>query len=247
MNIGVHIDGAQVHISYLSLKDYIASAFKVKLHQIIGPDWLGTERYNIDATLPAGSTRDDFPAMLQSLLEQRFELKYHRETRDLPAYVLTTVAKGGLKLKPVETDGAEPPKATEVTASGGASGTTVSYGNGSYFTLADDKVEGRKLTMQLLADLLARFVDLPVVNQTGVDGAYNFTLQMTPEDYRAVLIHSAIAAGVVLPPQALQMVEGNTMDSLFSALQADGLHLEKRKAPIQVLVVDSALKTPAEN
>jgi uncharacterized protein (TIGR03435 family) len=52
---GVKIDGAQVHARFLALKDYIQSAYKVKNYQVVGPDWLGAERFEIDAKLPAGA------------------------------------------------------------------------------------------------------------------------------------------------------------------------------------------------
>jgi uncharacterized protein (TIGR03435 family) len=145
MNIGVHIDGAQVHLSYLSLKDYIRMAYNVKLQEIVAPDWVATERYDIDAKLPAGASRDDVPAMLQTLLESRFQLKYHHESREFQVYGLVA-AKGGPKLKEVQpdpaSDGGDPAKAaTNVTADGGPQGTTVRYGPGSYFTMADNKVK----------------------------------------------------------------------------------------------------------
>jgi uncharacterized protein (TIGR03435 family) len=71
-------------------------------------------------------------------------------------------------------------------------------------------------------------------------------VDLSEDDYRAMLIRSAVAAGVQLPPQALRLME--TSDgSLFSALKPLGLKLESRKAPIEMLVVDSALKTPTEN
>src|SRR5260370_3342594 len=78
---GVKVDGAQVHGSFLALKDYIRSAYKVKDYQISGPSWLGSERFEIDAKLPAGATREQVPEMMQTLLAERFELKTHRETK----------------------------------------------------------------------------------------------------------------------------------------------------------------------
>ena len=53
---GVRIDGAQVHTALLTLKDYIAMAYQVKLYQVSGPDWMASDRFNIDATLPPGGT-----------------------------------------------------------------------------------------------------------------------------------------------------------------------------------------------
>ena len=82
---------------------------------------------------------------------------------------------------------------------------------------------------------------------TDAPGKYSFEVEMTPEDYRAMLIRSAINAGVTLPPQALQLVEGQSGESLFMALQTIGLKVEARKAPLEVLIVDRATKTPTAN
>jgi uncharacterized protein (TIGR03435 family) len=82
---------------------------------------------------------------------------------------------------------------------------------------------------------------------TDLKGEYDLTLQLTEEDYHAMLIRSAIAAGYPLPPEAMRALEGVTDNSFFTALQAAGLKLESRKAPLEVLVIDSMLKAPTAN
>lgn len=251
VHAGVQVDGAQIHCSSLSLKDYIGVAYKVKLHQISGPDWMASERFDIAAKLPAGATRDQVPEMLRSLLEDRFQVKIHRESKEFPVYGLV-VAKGGLKMKESPPDAAsESAEASKapitIAASGGPGGTTVDYGKGSSFSFGNNKFGARKLTMTSLADSLGRFVDKPVVDMTELKGNYDFTLEFSAEDYRAMLIRSAIAAGVSLPPEALRLIEGASGDSLFASLQTLGLKLESRKAPLEVLVFDHVLKTPTEN
>ena len=67
-NIGVHLDGLRAEYNYQSLQQLIMYAYKVKPYQIIGPDWLKTEHYDIVARLPEGSTKDDAPEMLKALL-----------------------------------------------------------------------------------------------------------------------------------------------------------------------------------
>src|SRR5258708_7908061 len=74
---GLHMDGAQVRVTYLSLKDYLAMAYQVKLYQVSGPDWLGSERFDIVATLPAGVAPAKIPEMFQALLAERFQVKIH--------------------------------------------------------------------------------------------------------------------------------------------------------------------------
>ena len=251
VHVGVQIDGAQVHCTYLSLKDYIRIAYQVKDFQIMGPDWMPSERFDIHAKLPEGG-RDQLRAMLQTLLEQRFQIKMHRTTKEFPVYGLT-VNKGALKLKESPLDplpeGAEGGRGApvNVTATGGRGGTTVNYGRGAYFTLADNKFEVRKLSMEILAEAIGRFVDRPVVDMTELKGTYDLTVEFTPEDYRAMLIRMAMSAGVNLPPEAMRLLEGTSDEALFKGLEKLGLKLENRKAPLEVLVVDSATKTPIEN
>lgn len=78
---GLRIDGAQVRTTFLTLKDYIGMAYRLKLYQISGPDWVGTDRFDVAATLPDGSLPAQVPEMMQTLLEERFQLKFHRESK----------------------------------------------------------------------------------------------------------------------------------------------------------------------
>jgi uncharacterized protein (TIGR03435 family) len=251
VHVGVQIDGAQVHCTYLSVKDYIRIAYQVKEYQITGPDWLASERFDIHAKLPAGAKREQFREMLQNLLADRFQLKMHRDSKEFPVYGVV-VGKGGLKMKesPLdpEPEGPEASKGNvNVSAEGGAQGTTLRFGRGAYFTLADNKFEARKLNMAQLADSIGRFVERPVVDMTELQGTYDLTLEFTTEEYRVLLIRTALSAGVNLPPEAMRLLEGASDETLFKGLQAMGLKLESRKAPLEVLVIDSASKTPIEN
>lgn len=230
-------------------------AFRLKQYQVSGPDWLATEKFDIVAKLPDGAPRDQVLPMLQALLLERFQMKTHYETRDFPVYAIL-VAKGGLKMQELppdpETDasdgaGKSDNSAVNVSVSGGRGGVTANYGHGSYFTIGDSRIEARKMQMNYVADMLARFEDKPVVDMTGLKGKYDFTLSFTEEDYRAMMIRAALSSGMPLPPEAVHLMETASGDSLFSALQAVGLRLESRKAPLDILVIDHAEKAPAEN
>jgi len=250
VRIGVHIDGARFSCNYFSLRDYIRFAYKVKDYQIVSPEWLGTERYDIAASIPAGgANQEQLADMMKALLADRFQLKLHHESKEFPVYALV-LAKGGTKLteSPLDApaDGTAKP-AVDVSASGSRNGVVVNLGRGAYFNFSDNKLEAKKLTMAYFAEMLARFVDRPVVDMTGLTGTYDVLLNFTEEDYRSMLIRSAINAGVVLPPQARQLMEAASGDSIASAMQAAGLKLEARKAPIDVLVIDHAEKTPSAN
>jgi uncharacterized protein (TIGR03435 family) len=249
VHVGIQIDGAQAHCTYLSLKDYIRIAYQVKDYQITGPDWMASERFDIHAKLPENG-RGQFREMLQNLLTDRFQIKMHRDSKEFSVYGIV-VGKGGLKLKesPLDpaTEGDGGVGGVNVSAEGGARGTTVRFGRGAYFSLADNKFEARKLTIALLADSIGRFVERPVVDMTDLKGTYDLTLELTPEEYRTLLIRMAMSAGVNLPPEVIKLLEGASDEALFKGLQASGLKMESRRAPLEVLVIDSVSKTPIAN
>jgi len=244
---GVHIDGAQVRIGGLTLRDYIALAYRLKISQVFGPDWIGSDRFDIAATLPEGNKAGQLPEMFQALLANRFQLKYHNEKRDYPVYALV-LAKGPLKLKEVPPDEAgKAPEPINVTAGGSVAGISVNLGRGSSYSLAPGRFEAKKLSMAVFAGNLERFADRPIIDMTGLTGEYDFAFELNPDDFRPMLIRSAVAAGVTLPPEALRVLDGNSSASLSDALQQVGLKLDSRKAPLDVIVVDSAKKTPSAN
>ena len=250
VNLGLHIDGAQARFTFFSLKDYVRIAYRVKDYQVEAPEWMTSAHFDISAKLPQGMGREQVPEMLQTLLADRFGLKFHRDSKEFPVYALV-IGKGELKLKEspdAATEGGDASQAPlSVAASGGPQGTNVSFGPGSYFTFGNDHFEAKKLTMVRFADMLSRFTDRPVVDMTNLKGSYDFNLDVTSEQYRTMLIRAGIAAGISLPPEAVRLVAGASDDSLGGAIQALGLKLEPRKAPLEVLVVDHAEKAPTEN
>ena len=77
MRVGMKIDAARVDIGFLSLADLIRTAYEVKAHQVTGPDFLKSERFDISAKMPEGATKEQVPAMLRALLAERFGLTVH--------------------------------------------------------------------------------------------------------------------------------------------------------------------------
>jgi uncharacterized protein (TIGR03435 family) len=244
--IGIHVDGSQLRITYFPLREFIRVAYRLKGNQLTGPEWMDTEHFDVAAKIPEGVPRDKVLDMLQTLLEERFDIKSHRETKELQVYALTQ-AKSGFKMQPLPPDPDEATRSVDVKASGGAGGVVVTYSNGAMFSLADNKFTVKKLTIGEFAESISRFTDREVVDMTNAQGRYDFAVNMTPEDYRGLLIRSATKAGVTLPPDVLKMMEGVSGDSLFASLQTVGLKMESRKAPIDVMVVDSVSKTPKAN
>lgn len=249
VDVGVHVDGAQVRMVSLPMRDYIARAYRMKLYQVTGPEWLTSERFDVNAKLPAGSTPDQIPEMLQSLLEDRFQIKLHREKKELPIYAVM-IGKPPLKIQEAAPDPNAPvaPKGTaNVVATGSAAGVSVDLGNGSYYTFNNGKFEIRKVTMDMLARQLERYVDRPILDMTDLKGTYDLSFSVTTEDYQAMLIHAAVNSGMMLPPQVLRLMDNSSIASLMDGLQQLGLKLDARKAPLDVLIIDQLSKTPTEN
>jgi uncharacterized protein (TIGR03435 family) len=248
-SVGVHIDRALVSFRFLSLQDYIISAYNIKKHQIAAPDWVATERFDIQAKMPDGFSEMDKDVliqkrreMLQTLLEDRFKLKFHKETRDLPVYALV-LAKGGSKMTESPIDPALTAAGSPVDVSVKASnnGTTVSLPGGASIAYGFLTLEARKVAMQQLADNLARFVDRPVVDDTGLKSAYDFKLEFNVEELKSLMRTSGS------DPNQLVGVPEHMGTSIMTSLQSLGLKLEARKAPMEVYVVDRMEKTPTEN
>ncbi len=245
--LGLRMDGSQARIGALTLRDYIAMAYRIKSYQVVGADWIATERFDVNAKLPEGSTVDQIPGMIQSLLAERFALKFHREPKEMPVYALVR-GKPPLKLtdSQAEREAPAPTGAVNISATGSAGGVAVNLGDGSSYTFAGGKFEGKKIAGRVLADVLERYTDRPIIDATGLNGTYDFSFTVTPEDYQTLLIRAAVNSGVFLPPQALRLLD-NGGDPLGDALSQLGLKLESRKAPVDLLIVDQILRTPTDN
>jgi uncharacterized protein (TIGR03435 family) len=249
---GVRLDGAQLHMAGFPFREYVARAYRVRMSQVIGPDWMSSTRFDIDAKLPQGATADQISEMLQALLADRFALKQHREQKEMPMYALV-LGKPPLKLKesPRDRGDAEADARNEalvnVTVAVGAAGTAVDLGHGSSYMLGTGgRFDGKRFTAEMLASTLERYCDRPVVNMTGLRGTYDVVFEVTPEESQVIGIRAAVNAGVRLPPQVTSVLDtgGNP---LVTAVEQLGLKLDARKAPVEVLVVEDARRTPTGN
>ncbi len=120
MRLGAKIDGARAEYNFMSLNDLICSAYKIKPYQLTGPDWMKTQRWDIQATMAEGAKPEQAPEMLQSLLKERFKLEIRRDTKDVAIYALVQ-GKNGSKMKEAEPEppppaAAAPEKAAEEEA-----------------------------------------------------------------------------------------------------------------------------------
>lgn len=243
-NMGLHIDGAMVSCTYLSLKSYISMAYQVPDTRINGPEWLDSERFDIVAKLPTGG-RDQLRAMIQSLLADRFKLVLHKGSKEFPVYALV-VGKNGPKLKESspdpEIESAAAKSNVNVDVAGGRGGTVVNFGPGSYISYGLNKFEAKNVALANLVDSISRFVDRPVVDMTNLSGRYDLTLEYSIEELR-----NLVRASGTDPRQIPDIPGTDPTISIFGSLEAVGLRLEPRKAPLEVLMIDHIEKTPTEN
>jgi uncharacterized protein (TIGR03435 family) len=219
------------------LSVYISFAYKLSLtpeqrQAMVAhlPKWVTTDGYEIHARAAEGNpTKDQMREMMRSLLADRFGLKAHFETQDTPVLALTLVKPGktGPKLRPhsegpacdAVVDSMVFPDRCEVMA--------VTAGRPDHITMAGS----RNTTLPLIAGALPGLGRLgrPVVDQTGLTGKFDFTLEWTPEPNG---------------PDAAVDPQGSTfLEALRDQL---GLKLESTKAPLKILVVDS-VERPTEN
>jgi uncharacterized protein (TIGR03435 family) len=245
---GTRVDGAQVHIANAPLRGLITLAYKLKNYQVIGPEWLASPHFDIDAKLPAGATRTQVPDMVRSMLEDRFQLKAHNEDRELAVYGLVVIPGGrGLRDLSDSDDKPDVNGATQSAGYGSPKGMGTNYGDGSSYDLQDGKFDAKKLSMTRLASLLTNWVDRPVIDMTRLTGKYDISFPMPDDELHALIGRAFLFNGGTASPEYAHQLEAIGNDSLYAGLRAAGLKLEPRKAPVQVLVIDSILKSPTVN
>jgi uncharacterized protein (TIGR03435 family) len=224
MPVGATIGSGRAEYLYLDLKTLMTYAYGVKPYQISGPDWMGTTRFDILAKMPEGSTKDDAPKMLQSLLEDRFKLTTHRTSAEHPVLALV-VGKNGPKLKasaekPVAIDESAPLKPGEMKMDGpeGPVRAKIDIATGS--SVIDMGLKGKMsykmnpatqsmhidfsmTTMDGFADMMTQIMaqlgggagTRQIVDMTGIKGNYDASLEIG----LAEIIALARAAGANIP------------------------------------------------
>src|SRR5262249_44672616 len=99
----VTVTGSRVDIHYISLHQLILLAYRIKPYQLSGPDWMRAQRFDVAAKMPDGRGKEKLPEILKAMLEERFQLKVHRNTREQPVYALV-VGKNGARLRASSAD-----------------------------------------------------------------------------------------------------------------------------------------------
>lgn len=200
-----------------------------------GPSWINSERFTINAEGAGHENRATMNGpMLQSLLEDRFKLKIHRETRQAPVFALT-VTKSGSRLKPFQ-DGTCTPVDYAQDPPPPAPGQPPFCQNRIQNTAANLRtVHVPGTTVTTFSQLLGTILGRPVIDRTGIKGRFDFDLEFAIDQSTPGFVSEATPAN---PSVAV---------SIFTAVQEQlGLKLESAKGPREFLVIDH-VETPSTN
>jgi bla regulator protein blaR1 len=215
----------------------IQNAYGVNAFQIVGgPDWMNSSGYDIEAKAAGNPTRSQIWLMLRSLLEDRFKLKIHRETKLMPIYSLT-IARGGPKLpKSVEEDCTDPAPVQGQRPPAPCGRITVAFE-----TAAGLDIEGRQVTIAELTRALSAIFQRNVIDQTQLSGRFDVKLKFAYEPDVTVGIGNPWRQGNSGQPE-----DPGMNPPIAAALRQQlGLSLEPSKGPVEVLIVDQAERPSA--
>jgi uncharacterized protein (TIGR03435 family) len=177
-----------------------------------GPSWMETDRYDIVAKSAGNATDDQMKLLVRTLLAERFQLKFHHESKELSVLVMSA-GKTAPKLFP--------PKDGEVHA------IRVMPQMGTDQKILSYRVVATRFSLTQLTDTFARQLGTVIVNQTGMDGDFDFTLDLTPDETRPNPLDPSL---------------------LISAMREQlGLTLKSQKASVDFLVIDNAERVVAGN
>ena len=209
------LQGSQVATYNTSLSNLISFAYDVHERQIIGgPAWMESDKFDITGKpdVPGQPNLAQMKIMMQKLLVERFQLKFHRDKKELSVYTIVIPPKGAHKLTVSQSGGSNP---------------------GLMFPRLG-MLPARNATMAEFAQVMQGAVlDRPVVDKTGLEGRFDFTLNWTPDEFQFGSL------GGVTPGQ----IPDTGSPNIFKAFQEQlGLKLEAAKAPAEVLVIDRSGK-----
>jgi uncharacterized protein (TIGR03435 family) len=172
--VGMKINASRVVIRSWSLADIIGAAYRVRIDQISGPPWMGSQRFDIQATMPEGALPDQVPEMLQALLIERFRMVARRSQKVMSVYAIT-LGKNRPKL---QESGAGDSSPSGCTA--GAGGHRVCH-RMSMEDLANLLTQLNRMYAAMPPGAMTWGIDLPTVDLTGLNGVYDFTMDYGPD------------------------------------------------------------------
>lgn len=215
----ITFNGGQFRSINTTLMDMVKFAYGLQEKQIIAaPDWVASEKFDIEGKpdTPGAPNTDQLKTMIEKLLADRFQLKFHRDNKELSAYVLS-VGKNGPKMQKNDND---------------------PNGLPGLFFQQLGVLTVRNATMQNFANLMQEAVlDRPVVDRTELQGRWDFLLKWTPDETQFV------GMGIKVPPPS---DAADAPPPLFTAIQEQiGLKLEATRTSVPVIVLDHVEKPSA--
>jgi len=214
--------GGTLHVVNNPVSNLITNAYGIPNYRLYGvPGWADSDRYDIEAKGPVTAGQKEIMLMLQSLLSERFAMKAHFETRDMPAYILT-VAKGGPKMQFLSAEDCVPRDTTKPDAS------NVSNVCGNNLRPRTGGWVANHISMRQAVGLLANVLHRPVIDQTGIKGTFDVHMQWSDD---------------LAPANS----EGDAPPSFSTALRETlGLELKSGRGPANVLMIDH-IERPSGN
>jgi uncharacterized protein (TIGR03435 family) len=206
----IRISPTTLTMTNVSLRDCLSEAYGLKGYQVTGPSWIGDNRYSLAAESSRPVDAAQIKIMLQRLLVDRFGLELHREPRTLSAYVLSAGSRSRSQLKAVDTREGIEPTPRGMTFHG---------------------ITMNEFVEQFLSGLPV--FDRPVVNDTGLEGRFTFTLNVLGDEPRTTDLKNQVLAGGA--------------DMFVRALEGVGLSLIQKVITADTLVVDRGRPVPTDN
>jgi uncharacterized protein (TIGR03435 family) len=203
--------------THVILKGVLARAYNVLPYEVVGPSWLDDKFYDIVAKVPQGASAEQIPAMLQSLLAERFRMRVHWDAQQKAGYALV-VGKTGPKLT------------RSVSGPDGIPVSSMSFTMGG----PESHLEFKGTTLEGFAKSLTYDLARPVADMTGIEGVFDIALDCSSDSLPGLRRMTASEDSTPGP-------------SILTAIRSLGLNLVSQKVPVKRLVVDSAEPVPTEN
>jgi uncharacterized protein (TIGR03435 family) len=224
-----------------SLKDLLFIAFRGSFFQLRTPAWVEDVFFDVQATVPAGATREDAALMLQGLLAERFKLKMRRETRDVRGYVMTVGKEGPKIAESAAVESAATPRVPGRVELDKDGFPVLPPTMNLLAVPSSDGVRrltGARVTMAVFAGFLRREFQQPVTDETGLKGMYDFRVAYAPE---------VATPGNTAPPEA-SGPEFTPAPTLVQALDRQlGLKMVSKPIPTEILIIEHIERRPTEN
>ncbi len=223
------LHGGRFTLINLPMQTIVTMAYHIRDVQLSGtPAWFTSERFDVEARAEGSPSFQTMLGMLQALLEDRLQLKFHHGTKELPVYSLELAKPGTIREVEGDCD----------TPDGPPDPTKLPNGPCGFLFILPGHILGQKATISQLVDTLSLNSGRVVLDKTSLAGKYDIKLESTPEIPQ---LQSPPPGMPTLPPI------DPSGPSLFTAIQEQlGLKLESQKAPVEIMVIDH-VERPSEN